>query len=212
MKGRHTDQSKTRQQLLDAAAEVFAQRGFEVATVREICEKAHANIASINYHFRDKETLYTEVLKYALHRAHVKFPSALGLKPNATVEDRLRAFIQSFLLRIFEEGPQAWHGKLMLREMIKPTAALDALVDAEIRPMAGRLQAIVRDLLGKKAKPAEVRLSAMSIVSQILFYHHCRPVIIRMFPDLKFGPREIERLAEHITEFSLAALTRRKKG
>jgi len=206
------DQSNTRQQLLEAAAEVFAERGFDAATVREICDKAGTNIASVNYHFRDKEGLYAEVLKYALHRANVKYPAALGLKPRATVEERLRAFIRSFLLRIFEEGPQAWHGKLMLREMVNPTAALDALVEAEIRPMAGQVQSIVRELLGARATPAQVRLSAMSVVSQILFYHHCRPVITRIFPDLKFDAREIDRLSEHIAEFSLAALKPKRKG
>ncbi len=212
MKARKTDRSKTRLQLLEAAAEVFAGRGFEAATVREICDQAGANVASVNYHFRDKETLYAEVLKYALHRANVKYPAGLGLKPNATIQQRLKSFIHSFLLRIFEEGPHAWHGKLMLREMVKPTAALDTLVEAEIRPMAGRLQGLVREVLGSKATAAEVRLSAMSVVSQILFYHHCRPVVTRMFPDLKFDRREIDRLAEHITEFSLAALKRKKKG
>lgn len=212
MKDRKTDQSETRLQLLEAAAEVFAQRGFDAATVREICDKAGANIASVNYHFRDKETLYAEVLKHALNRANAKYPAGAGLKPNASVEQRLRSFVHSFLLRIFEEGPHAWHGKLMLREMVKPTAALDALVEAEISPMAGRLQGIVREIRGNKATAAEVRLSAMSVVSQILFYHHCRPVVTRMFPDLKFDRREIDRLAEHITEFSLAALKRRKKG
>jgi len=212
MKSRKSDQSETRLQLLEAAAEVFAERGFDAATVREICDKAGANIASVNYHFRDKETLYAEVLKHALRRANVKYPAGVGLKPNAPVEQRLRSFIHSFLLRIFEEGPHAWHGRLMLREMVKPTAALDALVEAEIQPMAGRLQGMVREILGGKATTAEVRLSAMSVVSQILFYHHCRPVVTRMFPDLKFDRRQIDRLAEHITEFSLAALKRRKKG
>jgi len=212
MKGRKTNQSETRLQLLEAAAEVFAERGFDAATVREICEKAGANVASVNYHFRDKETLYAEVLQYALHRANVKFPAGLGLKANATIQQRLGSFIHAFLLRIFEEGPHAWHGKLMLREMVKPTAALDTLVEAEIRPMAGRLQGMVREILGSKASAAEVRLSAMSVVSQILFYHHCRPVVARVFPDLKFDRREIDRLAEHITEFSLAALKGRRKG
>jgi len=212
MKSRKSDQSETRLQLLEAAAEVFAERGFDAATVREICDKAGANIASVNYHFRDKETLYAEVLKYALRRANVKYPAGVGLKPSAPVEQRLKSFIHSFLLRIFEEGPHAWHGRLMLREMVKPTAALDALVEAEIQPMAGRLQGMVREILGGKATTAEVRLSAMSVVSQILFYHHCRPVVTRMFPDLKFDRRQIDRLAEHITEFSLAALKRRKKG
>jgi AcrR family transcriptional regulator len=48
---------QTREALLEAAAQVFAELGFRAATVREICQRARANIASVNYHFGDKENL-----------------------------------------------------------------------------------------------------------------------------------------------------------
>src|SRR5438876_3964833 len=95
----------TRQHLIAAAAEVFARVGFRAATVREICQRAGANIAAINYHFGDKETLYAEALKHALQRARKKYPPDLGLGPKATPEERLHAFVHSFLLRIFDDSP-----------------------------------------------------------------------------------------------------------
>ena len=48
--------------LLEAAGEEFAEKGFEAARVRSICERAGANLAAINYHFGDKERLYVEGL------------------------------------------------------------------------------------------------------------------------------------------------------
>ena len=196
----------TRRQLLEAAAEVFAGSGFRAATVREICQRAGANIAAVNYHFGDKEELYKQVLKETYQTAIKIYPADFGLPPKATPEQRLRTFVHAFLLRIFSEGPSARHGKLMAREMIEPTGALDAIVKETIRPMADILKSIMGDLLGPKADEETKRLCSMSVVSQVLFYHHCRPVVMRMFPDMKFNEAAIEKLTAHITCFSLAAI------
>jgi AcrR family transcriptional regulator len=202
----------TRAGLLDAASEVFAEVGFRAATVRQICERAGANIAAVHYHFGDKEALYTEVLQRAYDRAVQKYPPDLGLTRDATVEQRLHAFVRAFLLRIFAEGPESHHGKLMAREMIEPTGALDRIVKDSMRPQAEALFGIVGELLGRGASAELCRLCGMSVVSQVLFYHHCRPVIRRMFPDMKFDAARIELLADHITRFSLAALTELSGG
>ncbi|MDB6021432.1 MAG: transcriptional regulator, TetR family [Pedosphaera sp.] len=198
-------QDATREHLLEAAANVFAEVGFHAATVREICQRAGANIAAVNYHFGDKEQLYRAVLKETHHCALAKYPADFGLPPRATAEQRLHAFVFSFLMRIFSEGRSARHGKLMAREMIEPTGALDEIVSENIRPMAVVLTGIVGDLLPKSDVETR-RLCAMSVVSQVLFYHHCRPVVMRMFPDMKFDQKGIEKLAAHITRFSLTAI------
>jgi AcrR family transcriptional regulator len=200
------NQLATRQHLLAAAGEVFAEVGYRAATVREICERAKANIAAVNYHFGDKEKLYRAVLQETYQTALKKYPADYGLRENATAEERLRAFVHSLLLRIFSDGPSARHGKLMAREMMEPSGALDAIVREDIRPMSTMLRAIVSELLGPGADEETGRLCANSVVSQALFYHHCRPVVVRIFPDMKFDAAGIERLTRHITEFSLAAI------
>jgi AcrR family transcriptional regulator len=60
---------ETRQRLLKAAGKVFAERGFRAAAVHDICERARANIAAVNYYFGSKEHLYTAVLQYAFNCA-----------------------------------------------------------------------------------------------------------------------------------------------
>jgi AcrR family transcriptional regulator len=196
----------TREHLLDVAGEVFAEVGFRAATVRQICQRAGANIAAVNYHFGDKEKLYAAVLRKSVGSAFEKYPPDLGLKPNSTPEEKLHAFIRSYLLRIFSEGPSARHGKLLAREMVDPTGALEGLVREHIRPMAGLLFSIIGPLLGPGADQMTARRCGMSVVSQMLFYHNCRPVIRLLFPDMKFGADQIEALADHITRFSLAAI------
>ncbi|HZN57942.1 MAG TPA: CerR family C-terminal domain-containing protein [Planctomycetota bacterium] len=204
---RTTDPSAiTPRRLLDAAGEVFAEKGYRSATVREICERAHANVAAINYHFRGKEGLYRAVLRSA-HRASVlKYPPDLGVESTAAPEKRLHAFVRSFMLRVFDEGQPAWFGKLTSREILEPTSALDSLVKDEIRPRWELVMSIVAEILGRDVRKAEVRLAAMSVVGQCLFYFHSRSVIERLLPRELADPAAAERLAEHITQFSLQAL------
>src|SRR6516164_2523355 len=81
-----------RQRLLEAAGEIFAAKGFEGATVRDICKRAGANIAAVNYYFRDKERLYIEAVKHAAciepEEVHLAWP------PNTPAAVKLRDFIR----------------------------------------------------------------------------------------------------------------------
>jgi len=203
--GADPTRTETRQRLLEAAGEVFAARGFRAATVREICQRAQANLAAVNYHFGDKERLYTAVLQYTFHCAE-PLPLDLGLSGEASVEERLRAFIRSHLFSLFAEGRPAWHRKLIAREMAEPTQALETVVDQTIRPEAELLMAIVRDVLGPDAHPQRVWQCASSIIGQCLFYYHTRPVITWLDPKQTFTPEALAQLVDHITHFSLAAL------
>src|SRR5262245_31034207 len=140
---------ETRERLLDAAGAVFAERGFQDATIREICQRANANVAAIHYHIGDKEQLYAEVLQHALKSAMKKHPvpAAEGLPAN-----QLRAHIEALLLRIFDDGRPSWHGKLIAREMATPTKAMETVV-AQIRINQQRLADIVRQLLPPGTEP-----------------------------------------------------------
>ncbi len=196
----------TERRLLDAAGEVFAERGYRAATVRQICEKAGANIAAVNYYFRDKEGLYRAVLSFVPKSYAEKYPQKLGLNSKATAEEKLRAYVRSLLHRVFDNGRPSWHTKILAREMIEPTRAFDTLVEEGGRPMHKELALIIRELLGSSATDKAVRLCTMSIMSQCVYYYHARPVITRLYPQQKYGSSDIEEIAEHISEFSLSAV------
>jgi TetR/AcrR family transcriptional regulator, regulator of cefoperazone and chloramphenicol sensitivity len=201
-----TAPARTREQLLAAAREVFSEAGFHHATIREISRRAGANIAAVNYHFRDKAGLYAAVVLETARVARGKYPEQFGLPPRPTPEQRLHAFVRSLLLRTLSSGPHAQHGKLLTRELIEPSPALDGIVRDDLQPMASSLLSIVRDLLGRKASPDLVQNCGLSVAGQIFFLFHCRPVLNRLFPDMTYAEADIERLASHITRFSLAAI------
>lgn len=196
----------TRERLLEAAGEVFAERGFREATVREICRRAAANVASVNYHFGGKERLYADVLQHVDRESNQRHPQVAPEAAALPAADRLRWFVRQFMRRMYDGSRPAWHERIMAREMIEPTPALGELFDRNIRPRAQFLQAIVRELLGDGADEARVHRCAASVVGQCLFYWHCRPMLGRVMPHAGPGVGGVDALADHIADFSLGAL------
>jgi AcrR family transcriptional regulator len=195
----------TRERITIAAGEMFAERGFDGTTVRDICQRAGANIAAVNYYFGDKQRLYVEAVVQA-HRWRMKQFPLPKWDDDTPAETKLADFITTFVRRV-RSGPEGtWHSKLMMREMANPTEACAELVQSSIRPQFEILLSILRELLPAEASHDELRLTAFSIVGQCLFYHFADPVIRNLLTATEYKSLEIERLARHITEFSLVSM------
>ncbi len=200
-----TETDTTRERITTAAGEIFAERGFDGTTVRDICQRAGANIAAVNYYFGDKQRLYVEAVCQAHRWRMEQFP----LPPwgdDTNPEKKLADFIGTFVRRV-RSGPGAtWHSKLMMREMANPTAACAELVQSSIRPQFEILLQILRELTPAAAPHEELRLIAFSIVGQCLFYHFADPVIRNLLTADEYASFDMDRLSKHITGFSLAAI------
>jgi AcrR family transcriptional regulator len=196
----------TRIRLLKAAAKVFAEQGYQDATVRQICERADANIALVNYYFGDKLELYTEVLRFALQPGPGGVCS--GLPPvTAAPADALRCIIGTMMERAFETGEQAdLRFRLMLNEFVRPSEATPRVVDVVMRPVYDRLREIAGAILGLSANHQQTRLCVHSILGQVAHFAHARPMLTFLWPEMKMTPAQRELVTEHISEFSLAYL------
>jgi len=197
---------KTRRKLLEAATALFVEHGFEATSIRMICELAKVNAVAVYYHFGNKEALYHEALRHSHRLVFEKYPLTYGLKVAATPEDRLYAYVHSFLLRIFGDKCNSGFGTLIMREMVEPDGALDVIVDDSIRSLFGQLVEIVEDLVGDDADRDLVLACSRNTISQCLIYLCSRSVISRMTPDKIFVPDDIEKISEQITSFTLTAI------
>lgn len=210
MKARQVWDEGTRKRLIEAAGEVFARHGYRAATIREICRRAKASVSAVNYHFRDKEGLYEAVFEYAHRWAVEKYPHDLGLEDSPTPEERLQAFICSFLLRGLGDGLPAWHGKLVALETVAPSGVWDKVAETVIRPMDEYLEGIIRELFQKENPSQEVnddavRLCRMNVVGQCLFQLHARQVM-QVECSNRLEPSQIVAIAQQIFRFSLGGV------
>jgi TetR/AcrR family transcriptional regulator, regulator of cefoperazone and chloramphenicol sensitivity len=192
--------------LLQVAVEVFAECGFRDATVREICSRAHVNVASVNYYFRSKEALYAKALAFAFQETNRLHPQDAALDKNLLPELRLSLFIKNFLNKLLDNSHLGLHSKLIAREIADPTKALDTVIETAIVPQLALLEDIIRHILQAPADKATVDRCLLSIFGQCLMFKHSRSIIDRLHPELIADESAIQANAEHIAQFSLAAL------
>lgn len=190
----------TREKLLEAAAQVFADRGYYNATIREICRRAGANVAAVNYTFGDKLGLYTEVLRQLFRTPEINQLTA-ELDSARSPEEVLRKVIQARLRSLC--GRSDLHFRIVMHEFSEPTPAMARVVEG-IRPAYERTGKALSTLLRLPPDHEKTRLCHNSIIGQILFYAVAQPILARLQPDFKLTPRQLERVAEHIADFSLA--------
>src|SRR5262249_27223334 len=155
---------------------------------REICRKAGANIAAVNYYFRDKERLYLEAVKLAScgQPGGEQVPQwPAGMLPAG----KLRDFIHLLVRRMLDPSRPASHTHLMMREMAWRTEACTEWVRDYVRPMSEVLLGILAEVLPTQTPHYKRFLTAASIVGQCLHHVQNKPVIA-----LLLGPEDSARL------------------
>lgn len=195
----------TRTQLLDHAAQLFAERGFKKVTVREISVVAGANVAAVNYHFGDKLGLYREVVERAMAEMTATTQAAMAAGDDATAEEQLRVFVQVFVHRLLTPRPGNQIHRIMMRELEDPTPMLAVIARRVMRPRMQYLCGVVGRLLGRRPTDRLVRNCAASVHGQCLI-SKTSPALSQLGMGFDYGPADAAALADHITEFSLQAM------
>ncbi|HSO20012.1 MAG TPA: CerR family C-terminal domain-containing protein [Desulfosarcina sp.] len=197
------DGKETRRRLLNAACEVFAQKGYRNAKVAEICRRAGANVASVNYYFGDKDSLYKEAYLQALERIGARFfpQTAAG-----SLDDQLRVYIRTLIENFAADGDLGRISRLYLMEMVNPTGLIQDAWHDTVEPTRRKLHAIIRGILGADAGETDIRFCELSIVNQ------CRMLVTVKRDDLEYmlgAPLDgalVSRFADHVADFSLAGI------
>jgi AcrR family transcriptional regulator len=196
---------KTQERLLIAASRIFADKGYQDATIADICEQAQTNIASVNYHFKDKENLYLQAWRYALQQDLKNHPSDGGVAENTTAEQRLSGRVQSLITRIAD--PNSHFFAIVYKEMVLQTNLLEKIMEQEINPERLAMIALITELLGENATEKQIQFCEASIISQC--FHLLKVKHLKVNDAMRgcmMDLNDATLYAEHIVAFSLAGI------
>ena len=228
-------QENTKEKLFCAAINVFAEKGFDGATVRDICFRVGANVAAVNYYFGGKESLYRSILEMMFKKGQeFRREQESRQREGRTPEERLHYYILQVCRWTFGVSEQDATScgellsdqdtvrfnellvnlrKIFLREMTRATTPeLDEKVYQLLRDDTDEIRSIIRDIIGHDAPEDVVRDCDCSIIGQILYYDTHGSVHLRLNPDRPNMQEYLGQLADHITRFSLAGLKATRKA
>ena len=183
---------------------VFAEQGYQNATVREISSRVGANLAAVNYHYGDKLGLYNAVLRRSLmaeEDEHIRQEVAGAPTP----EQALRIFVARMLAKCVQRSEGAFQFRIMAQEMANPTPALAQVVEEVIQPKFAQLRNVIARILHIPADHPTTRMCAHSLIGQIMHYANSQPVILLLSPGWDLVCH-LDAIADHIYFFTLHGL------
>lgn len=145
----NTSQGTTRERLLEAAEALFAERGYDAVSVRDVARRARANLAAAGYHFGSKEQLFVEALAGRARPLNARRLAALeALEAGGTVPP-LRAVLDAFSRTMIEEAlADPERGTRLHRLVSRAFAESDVIgrrvFREEMLPLAMRFHAAIR--------------------------------------------------------------------
>jgi AcrR family transcriptional regulator len=199
---------KTPESLLDAAEALFSDRGYDSVGIREIAERAGANLAAIRYHFGGKRELYIEVVRRAMRqRATYAAWLLLETPPKSRREAAtiLSRFIRAFLHGILTDSRTAVCARLCQQEASAPSEAIDEVVRHFMAPNLDALARTIAPLVPDCDASELPRLA--SFILGILLHHHYSRAFIERLSERSLDQESVrDSLANDIARFALRAL------
>lgn len=130
--------SETVERMIKAAEELFAERGHENVSLRQLTSHAGVNVAAVNYHFGSKELLVEAVFESLVQRVCEQREVALEkLQPGSglTLEEVVRSFVEPYL-GDGNEKQGALLARFLMRNRLYPTESTRRVVSEHLDPMA----------------------------------------------------------------------------
>lgn len=196
----------TRERILAAASEVFAVKGFDKTTVRDICAKADVNVAAVNYHYGDKQNLYFQVLSSWMDEYVEKTGLRESMANDETPEKQLREYIKaelSYMCRAYDpEGIQLNKARQIMQELMADDHNPEVF-DCQREIEQKILFPTIKKLIGDRDDPEILNHAAMSATSLTIHY------FLRAIdnPDMAIQTTEdLEFTADFLTSFALGGL------
>ena len=198
----------TRERILLASQKLFAEKGFDATSVRDITTEARCNVASVNYHFGGKDNLYLETFRSmvaVLRDQRLSVLDELMVRtPPPSLEEFLESFAEGFINPLVDDTRGRQFMALVSREMFDPRLPHDVFVSEFIHPIMERSLTAL-EAFGPPLDANDARLCIMSMVGQLLHALRAHKLFTR-HDHAQMVPVSLADYVPHFVRFSVGGI------
>jgi TetR/AcrR family transcriptional regulator, cholesterol catabolism regulator len=176
-----------REEIVEAAAHVFRDRGFEAATLRDVAVAMGTDRASLYYYFGSKEELLQEIVRQALGR-DIEIAEAVK-RSKASTKDKIAALIEAMVNSYAANYP---HMSVYIEDLGR-IARQDSEWSTDVIARTRAYESLVNSILAKGQrdgtlrKDLPVQLSALALFGMVNWMHRWYR------PNIKWSPEEVAK-------------------
>ena len=185
---------KTKEKVLSLAISLFAKKGYNGVSIRELAIAANLSVAGIYHYFPDKQSLYQEAVKQCFFNKTLSFSNIW--QSDASPEDKLRLFVHCILKVMLDD--KDFHNLLQHELLLADEVRLKLLADNIFRDEFNELLKLSSQLFPRQ--PAY--LMAISILSLVFSHLELQPLGL-FLSDYQEKYDNIDILTEHIVSVFL---------
>jgi AcrR family transcriptional regulator len=208
----------TKTTILDAAETVFAEYGYDAASMRALTTRAGVNLAAINYHFGGKAKLATAALARRLGPINAERQRRLTALPrDPAIADVVRAFVAPVFPSARGDGigPGTAFCRMFGRFLMEQPAFLQRFLTSQFRDLGGRFVAVLRTQLPGHA-PATMWWRLFFMVGAMAHTLHSSHTLTHLTGGL-CDDEDVEAIVEQLVAFAAAGIAadgtpRRSRG
>lgn len=208
MQPSHVNNQQPREKILLTALALFAEKGFERATIRQIAKNAQVNVSAISYYFGDKVGLYKAAFTEPM--GSPKDDISLFDSPNLTLEQALNGLFSGFVEPLKQNKYVKQCIRLHMREMVEPTGLWQQEIDDGIRPYQDALNLVLQKHLGLISADDDLHRLATSIVAMGVHLYVGREVIEKVCPQIIENDAALTQTQQRLVMFAFSMVEAEK--
>jgi AcrR family transcriptional regulator len=192
-----------KEHIIDVAVELFAEKGFEGTSVRDLATRAEVNVAMINYYFGSKEKLFATMLERKAAYSRTMLEEIVANKSLSPIE-KMDLIIEGYVSKLFTN--RKFHRVIHQEMMLSQRESLQQAIVDILYPNSALIKSVIEDGIKKGAfKKVDAPLVIATLVGTInqvlLSRKMCNKLLNKEDAYVPYDdPRFRKRMSEHLTQ------------